>query len=633
MYRDFSDRSKNELLGLVSEVENEKISNFTDWVGDRWYDFESWIGKLNIKNYLNNVNDYHKKVIDKNNATQSSINTIFRKVKSVDTSYKNTLSGKKSQLQQWQRYIDEMSQIVNPRNGKFNAKAMSDALDGLLKQLSMDEINSSLEEYVELDKTTQKYTYHWNEIEDLLSRPKDELTETEYMTLVAILNTMMNEQGYIDTESLQHFINLGYTTPSAVTRDDVHTSFDHSELAGHHSYVNYNYLQNKAYLNETFLTTVVLYDTIFQNSVSDNSSSNLNDLLKIIVNDYSVIEWRMRLNLDHFDTEQDFWSGKTYVKEETLNYFNNNCVPQINIQYCNDTSKDGLMYYLIYSNAYDNGVETADGEPPYTITKDGVKHQDPTIKLYVNCSGDESADSRMVNLQSESELSSFYQDYDLASGVAKNIIEFAISFIPGGEYINGAISLANSSEAIEQISGSMNLIKKSDLEDLTDGTKVEISSKGEKAIDGGIDLVDKAAGIYVDYKKSELNNEKVDICKKAVDNLHNELSNLKNLGIRYDTVVVRYDEYDKNNNYDRDWTSYIENKKNSNSISEMDFMNYSLDSDLLLSEYNNTKKNVGEASVDASSEEFLELQKQVKEYIATGDLEEGSYLSNYISKW
>ena len=52
MYRDFSEKSRNELLGLVSQVENEKISNFTDWVGDRWYDFESWIGILNIRNYL-----------------------------------------------------------------------------------------------------------------------------------------------------------------------------------------------------------------------------------------------------------------------------------------------------------------------------------------------------------------------------------------------------------------------------------------------------------------------------------------------------------------------------------------------------------------------------------------------------
>lgn len=633
MYRDFSNRSQNELRRLVFEVESEKLFDFTDSIGDSWYIIESWIGKLNIKNYLNNVNDYHKKVIDKNDAIQSSINTIFRKVKSVDTSYKNTLSGKKSQLQQWQRYIDEMSQIVNPRNGKFNARAMSDALDDLLKQLSIGELNSSLEEYVELDKTTQKYTYQWNKIEELLSRPKDELTETEYLTLVAILNTMVYDNGYIDIESLQHFVNLGYTTPSAVTKDDLHISFDHVQLPnGSHNYHYYNYLQNKAYLNETFLTTVILYDAIFQNEISDNSSNNFNDLLKLIVNNYSVIEWRMRLNV-YDDIKTKYWSGETYVEEDTLNYFNNSCVPQINIQYCNDTSEDGMMYYLIYSNAYDNGVDTASPSPYGGIRKDGIEHQDSTIRLYVNCVGNASADSRMVNLQSVSELSSFYQEYDLASSIAKKLIEFAVGLIPGGEYINGIINIANSNEAIEQINGSLNLIKKADLEELTEETNAEISSKGEKIIDGGIDLADKAAGIYVDYKKAELNNKKVEICKKAVDDLHNDLSNLKKLGIYYDSVIVRYDEYDKNKNYDRDWKSYAENKKNSNKISEISFMNYFSDDNLLLSQYNIVKVNNYEEKIDASSEEFLKLKKEVEEYIATGNLEEGSYLIKYMNRW
>ena len=61
MYRDFSEKSKENILNMVSQVENEKFSDFTDWIGDRWYDFESWIGTLNIKKYLNDVNTYPQK--------------------------------------------------------------------------------------------------------------------------------------------------------------------------------------------------------------------------------------------------------------------------------------------------------------------------------------------------------------------------------------------------------------------------------------------------------------------------------------------------------------------------------------------------------------------------------------------
>lgn len=87
MLRDFSDSSKKNLLNLVSEVENEKLSDFTDWIGDRWYDFGEWVGSLNIKNYIDNVNSYHKKVIDKNNTTMDSIEKIFEDVKNINNSY------------------------------------------------------------------------------------------------------------------------------------------------------------------------------------------------------------------------------------------------------------------------------------------------------------------------------------------------------------------------------------------------------------------------------------------------------------------------------------------------------------------------------------------------------------------
>lgn len=136
MYRDFSAKSKQNMLSLVSQVENEKLSNFTDWVGDRWLDFESWIGKLNIKNYINNVNEYHKKVIDKNNTTQQKIEQIFAAVGSVDRTYKTTFSTVKSSLQQWQSYMDQMAAIVSPQNGKFNSQYINTTLSTVLASIS-----------------------------------------------------------------------------------------------------------------------------------------------------------------------------------------------------------------------------------------------------------------------------------------------------------------------------------------------------------------------------------------------------------------------------------------------------------------------------------------------------------------
>lgn len=140
MRRDFSESSKRNLLNLVSQVENEKWCDFTDWIGDRWYDFQSLIGKLKIKNYIDNVNEYHKKVIDKNNTTQSAIGQIFAQVNTLDAQYSNTLAGSKSQLQELQRYIHALSEIVSPINVKFNVDTINSELISLLSELTFDDM-------------------------------------------------------------------------------------------------------------------------------------------------------------------------------------------------------------------------------------------------------------------------------------------------------------------------------------------------------------------------------------------------------------------------------------------------------------------------------------------------------------
>ncbi len=120
MYRDFSERSKGELLQMVSEVENEKLSDFTDWFGDRWYDFQSWIGVLNIKNYISNVNEYHRKVIDKNNTTRSNIENIFTNVNIIDSSYNNAFDALLQAITQFHKCIHILSNIANPNNNGFS---------------------------------------------------------------------------------------------------------------------------------------------------------------------------------------------------------------------------------------------------------------------------------------------------------------------------------------------------------------------------------------------------------------------------------------------------------------------------------------------------------------------------------
>ena len=68
MFRDFSDEAKQKLLKYVDEVtEDGTWDRVKDWFGDAGLTIQSWLGQLNIQNYVNDVDTYHKKVLDKNN--------------------------------------------------------------------------------------------------------------------------------------------------------------------------------------------------------------------------------------------------------------------------------------------------------------------------------------------------------------------------------------------------------------------------------------------------------------------------------------------------------------------------------------------------------------------------------------
>lgn len=135
MYRDFSDKSKENLLKIVSEVEEENWCGITDWFGDRWLDFQGWIGQLNINKYLNDIDEYHKKVIDKNNATKKTIENIFTEVKNVDSTYSSIFSDDEGVVEQILKYIELMSTIVSPANGSFDSTSISISLNAAYLQL------------------------------------------------------------------------------------------------------------------------------------------------------------------------------------------------------------------------------------------------------------------------------------------------------------------------------------------------------------------------------------------------------------------------------------------------------------------------------------------------------------------
>lgn len=220
MKRDFSEQSRQRLLGLVNQVESEKFSNFTDWVGDRWYDFETWIGKLNIKNYLDDVNSYHKKVIDKNNATEEQINKIFENVHAVDSNYESNLQGKLDQARTIKYQITTFAETIRPGANKFNASGM-DSLARISEEFEAtcaDFATKSEEELQKLieEETTDPIKWFLTVIKTYLKF--DESNE----------NAGVTKAGISYMESLYKFFHNGFNKSPLTGAEELFDLFDNS---------------------------------------------------------------------------------------------------------------------------------------------------------------------------------------------------------------------------------------------------------------------------------------------------------------------------------------------------------------------------------------------------------------------
>lgn len=94
--RDFSDEMRTTLLNLVEEVENEEYWDFSKW--DMWYRLEDWCGRLNVEHYKNNIQKYHRKVIDINDITKKQMQNIFDAIDELDIKYGQIFQNKVIEL-------------------------------------------------------------------------------------------------------------------------------------------------------------------------------------------------------------------------------------------------------------------------------------------------------------------------------------------------------------------------------------------------------------------------------------------------------------------------------------------------------------------------------------------------------
>lgn len=224
MIRDFSKEAKETLYSQIDRVTpTGVIESVGDFFGDLGLAFQSWVGELSINSYLDNVEAYHEKVLDKNNTTKKEIDKIFQEVASVDSSYAGNFQEIVTVMSQYREYINAMSEIILPQNLTNPLAAAHISLQEILRQMQDNEMELWINQYmngeeVEIEdwKREQIEAYIERQV-NALGRDVTRLNEAEDKAMqerVVILYQML------DPDVAQRFWELFDSSETAIDEFD-----------------------------------------------------------------------------------------------------------------------------------------------------------------------------------------------------------------------------------------------------------------------------------------------------------------------------------------------------------------------------------------------------------------------------
>ena len=141
MFRDFSESAKQKLLEYVKDVTETTLwGKIGDAIGDIGLHVQYWFGALNISNYVDNVDAYHKKILDKNNTTASRVEEIFTNVRNIDTRYQGGLNQEISCADSISDFIKVLSDTIDPDGGNMDMQKMEATLTASLEKIRENQL-------------------------------------------------------------------------------------------------------------------------------------------------------------------------------------------------------------------------------------------------------------------------------------------------------------------------------------------------------------------------------------------------------------------------------------------------------------------------------------------------------------
>ncbi|MCD7802346.1 MAG: hypothetical protein LUH09_05505 [Clostridiales bacterium] len=127
MERDFTQAKLEELKAQIEQIEQTDFCWLTDALGDAWYYVKEVAGWLDIENYLDDVEEYHKEVLDQHNTTNARLEALFEAAQAVDDNFQPTFSEFSENIGTLTKKMEALTGSIDPNGGPFTRENILNA--------------------------------------------------------------------------------------------------------------------------------------------------------------------------------------------------------------------------------------------------------------------------------------------------------------------------------------------------------------------------------------------------------------------------------------------------------------------------------------------------------------------------
>lgn len=186
MKRDFSEENLKKLKEIIEEVKDNRFGGLLDKIGDFFLGVAEWLGLLNINRYLDDIDTFHRKILDKNNTSEQALQSIFEKVWLCDEQYGKNIQNINTASQELVASIQKLAEIITPGQnftGLHITRAFNDSFDGYENQKKITieyahsivenlEDDTNEEDHLKTPEEINEAKKWFNECADKMATPK-----------------------------------------------------------------------------------------------------------------------------------------------------------------------------------------------------------------------------------------------------------------------------------------------------------------------------------------------------------------------------------------------------------------------------------------------------------------------------